>query len=205
MTANEEEPRISDRRASMRPGHEAPDESNADESNADESSAMQEMNTQSQDEKPLAAQLEEEREKAQSYMASWQRAAADYQNYKRRVEQEREEFARLSNAALMINLLPLVDDLERALDNVDSRLAGMTWLEGIHLIHRKFQSLLEMAGVTEIPADGEQFDPNVHEAITFGAGPDGKVTSVVQKGYRLGSRVLRPALVVVGQGEKATD
>jgi molecular chaperone GrpE len=153
-------------------------------------------------EKPLAAQLEEEKEKAQSYLASWQRAAADYQNFKRRVEQERGEMAQLTNAALIINLLPLVDDLERALENVDARLAGLTWLDGIRLIHRKFQALLEMNGVSEIPADGQPFDPNVHEAVMFGDGEEGKVTSVIQKGYRLGDRVLRPAMVVVGKGRE---
>jgi len=152
-------------------------------------------------EKPLAEQLAEEREKAQSFYASWQRAAADYQNYKRRVEQERDELARLANAALIINFLPLVDDLERALANVDARLAGLTWLDGVRLIHRKFQALLEMSGVSEIAADGETFDPNVHEAVMFGAGEDGKVIGVVQKGYKLGGRVLRPAMVVVGKGE----
>src|SRR5689334_20964823 len=68
----------------------------------------------------LKALLQEEREKAQSFMQSWQRAAADYQNFKRRVEEERTETARLANAALIINMLPLVDDLDRALKNVDA-------------------------------------------------------------------------------------
>jgi molecular chaperone GrpE len=152
--------------------------------------------------KPLEQQLDEEREKSQSYLANWQRAAADYQNFKRRVEQEREEVGRLASAAFIINLLPLVDDLERALQNVDTRLAGLTWVDGIRLIHRKFQALLEMNGVTEIEADGQTFDPTVHEAVMFGEGEEGKVTSVVQKGYRLGGRVLRPAMVVVGQAKK---
>ena len=79
------------------------------------------------------------------------------------------------------------------------RLAGLTWLDGIRLIHRKFQSLLEMNGVTEIEADGQQFDPNIHEAVMFGEGEDGKVIGVVQKGYKLGGRVLRPAMVIVGK------
>ena len=100
----------------------------------------------------LKAQLQEEREKAQSYMQSWQRAAADYQNFKRRVEEERGETARLANAALIINMLPLLDDLDRALKNIDAHLAGLTWVDGIRLIHRKFQALLEMAGVEEISA-----------------------------------------------------
>jgi len=184
----EEKPRIIDRRA-------------AGEGPRGEDEKKEKKPETEQTEKPLEAQLAEEREKAQSYLASWQRAAADYQNFKRRVDQEREELARLANAALIINLLPIVDDLERALENVDARLAGLTWLDGVRLIHRKFQALLEMSGVTEIAADSEAFDPNVHEAVMFGEGEDGKVIGVVQKGYKLGGRVLRPAMVVVGKGE----
>lgn len=97
----------------------------------------------------LQAQLGEEREKAKSYYQSWQRTAADFQNYKRRVEDERSETARLASAALIINLLPLLDDLERALKNVDAHLASLTWVDGIRLIYRKFEALLEMAGVRE--------------------------------------------------------
>ncbi len=148
----------------------------------------------------VKAQLDEERQKAQSYYASWQRAAADYQNFKRRVEEERSETARFANAALIINMLPLLDDLDRALKNVDAHLAGLTWVDGIRLIHRKFQALVEMAGVEEIDADGQTFDPAQHEAVSQAPGEDGKVVAVVQKGYKLGDRVIRPAMVVVGQG-----
>jgi molecular chaperone GrpE len=151
----------------------------------------------------LSRQLADEREKAQAYMQNWQRAAADYQNYKRRVEEERGEAARLANAALIINLLPLVDDLERALHNVDAHLAGLTWLDGIRLIYRKFQAVLEMSGVEEIPADGETFDPSLHEAVSQGPGEENKIVGVVQRGYRLGDRVIRPAMVVVGTGAGA--
>ena len=105
------------------------------------------------------------------------------------------------NAAFVINLLPLVDDLERALRTVDAKLAGLTWLDGIWLIYRKFQQVLENAGVKEIQADGQPFDPNVHEAIQEAPGEDGKVLSVVQRGYMLGDRVIRPAMVVVGRGQ----
>src|SRR5688572_15415245 len=108
-TQEDEQPRTNDRRASQMGEGEAKEQ-------------------ETEAEKPLAVQLEEEKEKAQSYLASWQRAAADYQNFKRRVEQERGEMAQLTNAALIINLLPLIDDLERALENVDARLAGLTWL-----------------------------------------------------------------------------
>src|SRR3972149_924248 len=127
MPENEEEPRITDKRAASHPGGEP-------------AKAKQE-----EPEAPLAEQLGQERERAQSYLASWQRAAADYQNYKRRVEQEREDVARLANAAFVFNILPLLDDLERALQSVDVRLAGLTWVDGVRLIHRKFQAVLEIS------------------------------------------------------------
>jgi molecular chaperone GrpE len=183
---DEEPPRIIDRRASHQP----------------EGSGEKEEQVTQEKAGTLEEQLVQAQERADSYLASWQRAAADYQNFKRRVEQERSEVAQMANVAMLINLLPLVDDLERALENVDAHLAGLTWLDGIRLIHRKFQALLEMNGVSEIQADGQQFDPNLHEAVMFGDGEEGKVTSVVQKGYTLGGRVLRPAMVVVGKGGK---
>jgi molecular chaperone GrpE len=150
----------------------------------------------------LRARLREEQEKAQSYHQGWQRAAADYQNLKRRMEQERSELGRLANASLVINLLPLVDDLDRALRTVDTKLAGLTWIDGVWLIYRKFQALLENVGVKEIPAEGLPFDPKVHEAISEAPGEEGQVVSVVQKGYSLGERVVRPAMVIVGTGNK---
>ncbi len=147
------------------------------------------------------AQLEEERKKAEGYLASWQRTAADFQNYKRRTEQERQELALFANASLIINLLPIVDDLERALQSVDAHLAGLTWVDGIGLIYRKFRAVLEASGVKEIQTEGQDFDPRYHEATMFGEGEDGKVVAEVQKGYMLGDRVLRPAMVVVGRGK----
>ena len=164
-----------------------------------------EDNTTTTDELPnnvesLKSLLDEERQKAQSFMASWQRSAADFQNYKRRVEEERSETARFASASLTINLLPLIDDLDRALMNVDTHLAGLTWVDGIRLIHRKFQAVLEMTGVQENEADGETFDPSLHEAVSQGPGEENKVIAVVQKGYKLGDRVIRPAMVVVGDG-----
>jgi molecular chaperone GrpE len=150
----------------------------------------------------LKAELEEEKKKAEGYLANWQRAAADFQNYKRRTEQERQEVALLANAALIINILPVLDDLERALQNVDVHLAGLTWVDGIRLIYRKFQAILEASGVKEIKTEGQDFDPRYHEATMFGEGEEGKVVAEVQRGYMLGDRVLRPAMVIVGRGKK---
>ncbi|MCS7295460.1 MAG: nucleotide exchange factor GrpE [Chloroflexota bacterium] len=149
----------------------------------------------------LEEQLAAERERAETYYRNWQRSAADFINYKRRVEQERSEAAKLANAALAINLLPVFDDLDRAVESVDAHLAGLNWVQGIIAIHRKFKALLESMGVTEIAAAGEPFDPNIHEAVAQEPGEEGKVLHVLQKGYRLGDRVLRPALVIVGSGQ----
>lgn len=151
--------------------------------------------------KPLEEQIAQAKEDAQKYLANWQRAEADFQNYKRRVDQERDETRHFASAALIINILPILDDLERALGSLDARLAGLTWFEGIALIHRKILILLENAGVGIIQAEGQQFDPRYHEAVMHAEGEEGKVLAEVQRGYKLYDRVLRPAMVVVGKAK----
>lgn len=154
----------------------------------------------------LRQQLAEEREKAERYLGQWQRAAADLQNYKRRTEQERADAAKYAEFPLMLHLLPIADDLQRALDKVSVHLAGLTWVQGIELIYRKLQHTLEAHGLTEVKAAGESFDPNLHEAVMTADGEEGKVIEELQKGYRLHDRVIRPAMVVVGRGkEKALE
>ncbi len=137
---------------------------------------------------------------AQKYLDNWRRAEADFQNYKRRAEQERDDLRRFAGISLISNLLPIVDDLERAFGSLDSGLAGLTWLDGLRLIYRKLVMLLENAGVRPIEAAGQPFDPRYHEAVAHVDGEDGKVLSEVQRGYMLHDRVLRPAMVVVGKG-----
>ncbi|MEE8369415.1 MAG: nucleotide exchange factor GrpE [Dehalococcoidia bacterium] len=151
---------------------------------------------------PLEVQLQKASEDVQKYLANWQRAEADFQNYKRRVEQERDESRRFALASLVINLLPILDDFERAFGSLDARLAGLTWFDGMRLIHRKLQMIMDNAGVTPIEAEGQPFDPRYHEAVAHADGEEGKVLAEVQRGYKLHDRVLRPAMVVVGQGKK---
>ena len=148
----------------------------------------------------LEDQVAQAKEDAQKYLANWQRAEADFQNYKKRVDQERDENRRFASAALVMNTLPILDDLERALMSVDAHLAGLTWLDGIRLIYRKLQLILENAGVSAIEVEGQQFDPRYHEAVMHADGPEGMVLAEVQRGYKLHDRVLRPAMVVVGRG-----
>jgi molecular chaperone GrpE len=140
-------------------------------------------------------------EDTRRYLDNWRRAEADLQNFKRRAEQERAESNRYAGTSLIINLLPIVDDFERAFQSLDAHIAGMTWFDGVHLIYRKLIALLESAGVKPIKADGETFDPRFHEAVAHAEGEENKVISEVQRGYLLHDRVLRPAMVVVGKGE----
>jgi molecular chaperone GrpE len=125
------------------------------------------------------------------------RLAADFDNYKKRVARERDELMALSNERLVKELLPILDDLERALvaasEHEEVRLE-----EGVRLVHRSLATLLERNGVKEISTDGA-FDPHVHEALLAqpSDAEEGSVIDVVQKGYTLGDRVVRPARVVI--------
>ncbi|MFC2122615.1 nucleotide exchange factor GrpE [Bacteroidota bacterium] len=146
--------------------------------------------------------LAEEKAKADTNMAGWQRAQADFANYKRRIEQEMQEIGKLSNANLVLNLLPVMDDLERALSSVPDDLADNGWVDGITLIDRKLRGVLESIGLSAIEAVGEPFDPNIHEAVMQGQGEDGMVIAELEKGYRFQDRIIRPPKVVVGNGEE---
>ncbi len=158
-----------------------------------------------EDVESLKGSLAQEREKAERYLANWQRAQADLENLKKRTEQEKGEIAEFANAALMLNLLPALDDFERAVDSVSAKLAGLTWVNGISLIHRKLQLVLEAHGLTPIEALGKDFDPALHEAVLQGEGEEGKVIEELQRGYKLHDRVLRPTMVKVGQGKRGEE
>jgi len=149
--------------------------------------------------------LAEEKAKAESNLANWQRAQADFINYKRRSEQEREEVTEFANATLMLSLLPILDDLERAFAAIPSRLAKASWVDGMRLIERKLRASLEGQGLAEIEAVGEPFDPNVHEAVMQGKGKEGMVVEEMQKGYKFRDRLIRPSKVVVGNGEEEAN
>ena len=140
-------------------------------------------------------------ERAERLLANWQRAQADLANYRRQVEREREELAAVSNASLVADLLPVLDDLERALGAVAAPLRGYTWVEGVWLIGKKLEGALAAHGMEEVAAQGQPLDPLCHEAVGEVDGEPGVVVDVVQKGYRLGGRLVRPALVTVGRGQ----
>ncbi len=150
----------------------------------------------------LKQALAEEKTKAEGYLANWQRAQADFINYKRRSEQEKEDISKFVNTTLILSLLPILDDSERAFNSIPNRIAKLSWVDGIRLIERKLQATLEAQGLSQIKAIGKFFDPNLHEAAMHGKGKEGIVIRELYKGYKLGDRVLRPVGVVVGSGEE---
>jgi molecular chaperone GrpE len=158
-----------------------------------------------EDVESLKQALAEAERKAAEYLASWQRTQADFINYKRRTEQERQDFSRFASADLILSLLPVLDDMERAIDAIPPEKAGGDWLEGIKLVGRKFQTLLEAQGLAPVKALGEPFDPAFHEAVRQDRGKEGIVIEEFQKGYMMHDKLLRPAKVVVGNGEEGDN
>jgi molecular chaperone GrpE len=150
----------------------------------------------------LRQQLIDAEQEAADNKAGWQRTAADFANYKRRTEQDREQMTGLANEVLLSKLLVVVDDFDRAIANMPDELKGNSWVEGVAAIDRKLDLLLTSEGLSPIEAVGKQFDPHEHEAIAQEERPDvadGTVIAEVQRGYRIRDRVLRPAMVVVAQ------
>jgi molecular chaperone GrpE len=157
---------------------------------------VQQEETEAQDEsqvpgtaEPSQAPLEDDR---------LLRLAADFENYKKRAARERSEYIALANERLIAELLPIVDDLERALSAAEQHEEAQLE-EGVRLVHRSLVDALQKEGLVEIETDG-LFDPNVHEALL--SQPDdekesGAILDVLQKGYRIGDKVLRPARVIV--------
>jgi molecular chaperone GrpE len=145
--------------------------------------------------------LAEEKEKAEKYLANWQRTQADFANYKKRTEQEKTEMVEFASSTLILNLLTVLDDLDRALASVPAQLVESSWTEGIKLIYNKFKATLEAQGLTEIEAKGEPFDPHFHQAVMGQEGEEGTVIDEIQKGYKFKDKVIRPSMVVVGEGK----
>jgi molecular chaperone GrpE len=133
-------------------------------------------------------------------LAALQRSAADFQNYKRRTEQERETTAGLANESLLRKVIAIADDFDRAIEAMPEPLTGDGWVQGIAAIDRKLRMLLESEGVTPIEALGRPFDPRQHEALTQIETidvPEDTIVAEIQRGYRVRDRILRPSLVAV--------
>jgi molecular chaperone GrpE len=150
----------------------------------------------------LQSELEEIRSQAEEYLDGWQRARAEFANYKKRIQKEREESRSFITAEILSKYITVVDDFERALSDRPSDGASDAWAEGVDMIYRKLKTILESEGVEEFSPEGEIFDPNFHEAIGFEESDDhdeGMIFQVIQPGYKIGERVIRPAIVRVAK------
>jgi molecular chaperone GrpE len=151
----------------------------------------------------LREKLDKAKAQAAEYLDGWQRARAELANARKRFAKERSEAGQLANGSLIRKILPALDDLDRAMKTVPDDLRQHTWADGVALIQRKFQAVLEAEGVKPIEVKpGDLFDPAWHEAITHEENPDrqaGEIIAEVQKGYKFGGEVLRPALVRVAK------
>ena len=150
----------------------------------------------------LEEELAEEKKRAEEYLANWQRAQADFINYRNRSEREKADLGKYAKGELILKLLPALDDMERALAAIPLRQEKLGWVEGVRLIERKLRATLEAEGLEPIKSLGEPFDPHFHEAVMAGKGKEGMVVEEIEKGYQLNDRVLRPSKVVVGSGEE---
>ncbi len=157
---------------------------------------------ESPDTAELEKALDDQKSKSDEYLAALQRSQADFANYRRRTEQEKQDLGKYANASLFCEILPILDDLELALNRVPEAYAKKDWVEGVRLVARKFMNILEKQGVKPVCALGMMFDPKLHEAIMQEKGQEGAVIAEVQKGYTLGDRLLRPSRVIVGRGEE---
>lgn len=150
----------------------------------------------------LSSELETTRAKMDEYLQGWQRALADFSNYKRRVERDQAQANQAAAGSIIKRYLDIVDDLDRALKNRPQTGDGAQWANGIDLIYRKLLTILDAEGVKIIEAEGKEFDPGLHEAISMEESSEhasGQVIGVLQQGYTLGDRVLRPARVRVAR------
>jgi molecular chaperone GrpE len=152
----------------------------------------------------LQKELDETRCKAKEYLDGWQRSRAEFTNYKKRIERDQSQTYQQATGSVILRFLGVLDDMERALKNPPQKGEGAAWANGIELIKRKFVSILESEGIKPIDALGKQFDPNFHEAVTTEAieGEEyesGQIIEILQQGYMLNERVLRPAMVRVAQ------
>jgi molecular chaperone GrpE len=149
----------------------------------------------------LAERLAEVERERDEHLDDLKRVAAEFENYRKRVARDQESLAARAHERLVKELLPVLDDLERALQAATEHQEAKLE-EGVRLVHRELQEALAKEGLVEIETNGH-FDPHVHEALLSQPSDkdDGAILEVLQKGYRLGDRVLRPARVVIAQGE----
>jgi len=147
----------------------------------------------------MRAVLEEAQRERDQFRSLAMRSQADLANYRKRVDDEREQLQRAAGAQLLVRLFPILDDFGRAIEQAPR---GQPWVEGVQIIEKKFQAFLDAAGVQRIDPIGKAFDPWEHEVVAYqeaSGHPDGTVIAVVASGYKMSGKMLQPARVVVAK------
>lgn len=174
---------------------------NSDASNEGQAKNIEEA--EEKDEMTLTQErLEEALREKDQFRSIAQRAQADLINYRKRAADEQKEIRRNANTSLLLKVLGIVDDLNRAVDMVPEDAVSPGWMEGLNLVQRNLANVLDSEGVTKIEAEGQPFEPWGHEAVFYQETPDGEhgiVTDVIRDGYKLRDRVIRAAQVVVSK------
>lgn len=145
-------------------------------------------------------QLEAAQAEAAKNLDGWQRTMAEFANARRRMEKERIDARSNATVTVAKDLLPVIDDLSRAIESAPEAVSEDSWFVGLEMVQRKLNSILTNHKIEAIDVIGEEFDPNLHEAVmqdTSDEFESGVVTRELQKGYKIGDRVVRPALVAV--------
>ncbi len=167
-----------------------------------EQHAEQESPAQIEEILTLQQELETAQNQCKEYFEGWQRERADFMNYKKRIERDQTQLHQVITANVIKKFLVVLDDMERAIRNRPADADQQEWWSGMELIYRKLQSILEAEGVQPLASAQDEFDPNLHEAISHEDHQQvgsGQIIEVVQQGYRIGDRIVRPALVRVAR------
>ena len=150
----------------------------------------------------LQTELEESKARLSDLTIISQQALADLQNFKKRTEEEKKRLMSFANSNLISELLPVLDNIDRAVSHIPEEPAAKEWAQGIIGILKQLEQILHDNGLKPIENDQKEFDPNIHEAVMTKSGPTDTILQQLQKGYSLGEKILRRAKVTVGHGEE---
>jgi molecular chaperone GrpE len=165
----------------------------------EERSAAAKTDAERQSQPDEGSELERQRREKEELFDRYQRLAADFENYKRRTRQERAELMQFAQESLLVQLLPILDNFHRAMEHAPED-SGNGWVDGVRMILKQMEDVLQGAGLSAISAEGEAFDPKLHEAVLreeSSEHPDNTVLAEVRRGYRLHDKIVRPTLVKV--------
>jgi len=179
-----------------------------DEEKAQKEPKQAEEPKETKSEPDLKAKLQETEQEAKENYDRYLRVSADMENFKKRAEKEKNETLRFANEEIIKALIPILDNLERAIDHGRESGNSKGLLEGVEMTYKSFLSVIQKFGVSQIEALGTEFDPNLHEALMVQEDtqePPGRVISQAQKGYLMHNRLMRPAMVVVSKKPELTE